>query len=480
MNDNHATFAQRIHEAIEDDYLINAVKYTTERLKSKKLEAASELGGWEEWREKGRQIREHTISHLDHYLRQFVDNARQAGVQVYFAKDAQEAAQITVDIAKKKQAKRVVKSKSMVSEEIHINHELEAQGIQAIETDLGEYIIQLAKETPSHIIIPAIHKTRKQIQALFEEAGGVGLTTETKNLTAFARKTLRAEFLQADVGITGCNFAIAQTGSIVLFTNEGNGRMVTTFPKTHIVLMGMERILPTIADLEVMATLLPRSATGQKLTAYMTVLTGPRRVDEQDGAEEMHLIIVDNGRSKQLGDPKFQTILHCIRCGACLNVCPVYRHIGGHAYGSVYPGPIGAVLTPLLDDTGKHADLPYASSLCGACYEACPVKIPLHDLLVYLRQRNVAAGKAKGLERAAFAGYRHAFSSAKRYRFVLKMGQTLQGLITENGHFRASFAPLHAWTDSRDLPALPNETFRERFDKRTKGQGIVPSSPEGR
>lgn len=465
MSDHEAstTVVERSRVALSDEFLRGAVRFTTDRLKTRKYGAVEELGHWEDWRERGRQIRSHTIAHLDYYLKQFVDNARKAGAQVHFAEDAAEAAGIVTGIVQAKQARTVVKSKSMVSEEIHINHRLEELGVDAIETDLGEYIVQLAHEVPSHIIIPAIHKTRAQIKDLFTGAGGENLTTETKALTAFARQKLRSEFLRAEVGLTGCNFGIAETGSMVLFTNEGNGRMVSTLPRTHIVTMGMERLIPSFADLEVMANLLPRSATGQKLTTYMSVMNGPRRMDELDGPDEMHIVILDNGRSKQLGDDVFQEVLNCIRCGACLNVCPVYRHIGGHSYGSVYPGPIGAVLSPLLNDGDKYSDLPYASSLCGACYEACPVKIPLHDMLVTLRRRNVERGHSKALERMAFRGYRLTFAKPGRYQFAFRAMRALQGPLVKNGYIESTFGPLFGWTSSRALPAAAPQSFRERF-----------------
>lgn len=353
-----ASVADRARAALQDEFLRNAVKYTTERLRDGKQLAASEQGNWEEWRERGRQIRLHTIAHLDYYLNQFIDNARANGAQIHFAYTAEEAAAITLAIAEKRGARTVVKSKSMVSEEVHINEALKAQGIESIETDLGEYIIQLAKEGPSHIIIPAIHKNRTQIAELLSKEAGESLPPDTAVLAGFVRRKLREKFLEADIGMTGVNFAIAESGSIVLFENEGNARMVSTVPKTQISLMGMERIIPTWADLEVMATLLPRSATGQKLTVYMSGISGPRRALDSDGPEEMHIIIVDNGRSLQLGDPDFQELLNCIRCGACLNACPVYRHIGGHAYGGPYSGPIGAVLKPALQKkrggVGRH------------------------------------------------------------------------------------------------------------------------------
>lgn len=289
-----STVKERAKSALNNEFLRNAVKYTTEKLKNGKLQASEEMGRWEEWRERGRQIRLHTIAHLDYYLSQFVENARAQGVHVHFASTGAEAVQTVMEIARHKQAKSVVKSKSMVSEELHVNQALEAEQIESIESDLGEYIIQLAGEPPSHIIIPAIHKNRQQIAEVLSKEAGEQLPPDTTILAGFARKKLREKFLDADIGMTGCNFAIAETGSITIFENEGNARMVSTVPKTQITLMGMERIIPTWDDLEVMATLLPRSATGQKLTVYMSGITGPRRQEDHDGPEEMHVIIVDN------------------------------------------------------------------------------------------------------------------------------------------------------------------------------------------
>lgn len=460
---------QRSEHALQDTFLQKAVAFTTERLREKKQKSTDALGYWEEWRLRGQQIRAHTIEYLDYYLEQFATNVEKAGGQVYFAEDGAKAAQIALTIAKQNKAKQVVKSKSMVTEEVEINAVFEKEGITCIETDLGEYIVQLAKQTPSHIIIPAIHQTREQIAQLFSAQKGEQVSTETKALTAFARRKLREVFAQAEIGMTGCNFAIAESGSIVLFSNEGNARMVTTLPKTHIVLMGMERIIPTWEDLEVMANLLPRSATGQKLTSYMSILTGPKRKNEQDGPEELHVIIVDNGRSNQLGDPKFQAILHCIRCGACLNVCPVYRQIGGHAYGSVYPGPIGAVLSPLLKpDEEQVQELPYASSLCGACYEACPVKIPLHDMLVYLRERRVKEQKGWTAEKIAFRGYSTLFKQQAYYRWMMKTIRHVQKWSVKDGSrwsgILSRFPMIQGWVRSRHLPFSSQKSFREQWD----------------
>jgi L-lactate dehydrogenase complex protein LldF len=458
----------RITLALRDDFLRKAVRFTADRLRNGKQRTTEAFGRWEEWRERGRRIRAHTVAHLDYYLDQFSRNLEAAGHTVHFAENAHEAAEIVLSIAKAKNARLVAKSKSMVSEEVHINKHLGAQEIECIETDLGEWIVQLAREMPSHIIIPAIHKNRHQVQALFEAEGGAPLGPETATLAAHARRRLREKFARADIGMTGCNFAIAETGSVVLFTNEGNGRMCTTLPETHIVMMGMERILPTWDDLEVMANLLPRSATGQKLTTYVNILTGGRRPGEADGAREVHVVVLDNGRSDQLGDAEFQAILHCIRCGACLNVCPVYRQIGGHAYGSVYPGPIGAVLTPLLQRSPEAAQLANASSLCGACFDACPVKIPLHEMLVHLRRRNVETGLAKPLERVSFAFYARLFSSPRLFQWVSGFGRWVQRLVFGDGMKRrwlsVRLPGVRGWAKSRGLPAPARRSFREQWD----------------
>ncbi|MGW9531051.1 LutB/LldF family L-lactate oxidation iron-sulfur protein [Paenibacillus terrae] len=455
---------KRAELALNDDFLRNAVRFTTERLRNGKQAASAQHGNWEEWRERGRQIRLHTIAHLDYYLNLFVDNARANGVHIHFADTAADAVRITLDIAAHNQARSVVKSKSMVSEELHLNQALEGVDIETIESDLGEYIIQLAGEAPSHIVIPAIHKNRYQIAELLSKEAGEELSADTTILAGFVRKKLREKFLEADIGMTGCNFAIAETGSMVLFENEGNARMVSTLPKTQITLMGMERIIPSWTDLEVMATLLPRSATGQKLTMYMSGITGPRRSQDADGPEEMHIIIVDNGRSLQLGNPEFQELLNCIRCGACLNACPVYRHIGGHAYGGTYSGPIGAVLTPALHgNIEEWNDIASASSLCGACYEACPVKIPLHDMLVYLRRRKVEAGQGDKLESAGMKGFATVVSSSKRFAAAIRLGQIAQKAVVRKGEITLKLGPLKGWNTYRVTPSLAKKSFRQQW-----------------
>ncbi|WP_281886390.1 LutB/LldF family L-lactate oxidation iron-sulfur protein [Paenibacillus sp. YYML68] len=453
---------ERAELALNDEFLRKAVKFTTERLRSGKKAASEEHGNWELWRERGRHIRLHTIAHLDYYLNLFVDNARANGVHVHFAETAADAVKLSLAIAERKSAKSVVKSKSMVTEELHLNQALESIGVEAVETDLGEYIIQLANETPSHIIIPAIHKNRYQVAELLSKEAGETLPPDTTVLAGFVRKKLREKFLEAEIGMTGCNFAIAETGSMVLFENEGNARMVSTVPRMQITLMGMERIIPSWADLEVMATLLPRSATGQKLTVYMSGITGPRRSADADGPDEMHIIIVDNGRSLQLGDPEFQELLNCIRCGACLNACPVYRHIGGHAYGGTYSGPIGAVLTPALKkNVAEWDDIANASSLCGACYEACPVKIPLHDMLVSLRRRKIESGHGDMLESAGMKGFAAVMGSAASMKLAVKLGQLGQLPLVRSGGIRVKLGPLKGWNTYRIAPSLPKKSFRQ-------------------
>lgn len=458
--------AQRAEFALENQFLRRAVRFTVDRLRNGKAAGAASLDDFESWRERGRAIRAHTIAHLDHYLELFATNLERAGGRVHFAADAEEAAAICVGIATARGAKLAVKSKSMVTEEIELNAHFTRHGIAAVETDLGEWIVQLAGETPAHIILPCIHKSRGEIRALFERHAGTELSEDTASLAGYARRTLRQRFLEADIGISGCNFAVAETGSIAMFTNEGNGRLVTTLPRTHVAVMGMERIVPSLADLSVMAELLPRSATGQKLTTYLNLLTGPRRKGEADGPDELHVVIVDNGRSAQLGDPDFQEILHCIRCGACLNVCPVYRQIGGHAYGSVYPGPIGAVLIPLFQPERELAtELADASSLCGACHEACPVKIPIHDMLVKLRERNARRGRGTTAERLLIGLSADVLSSPATFAQVGRIARTLQRWTIGDGtrmKFIGRNLPLvRHWLRTRNLPPPPRRAFRD-------------------
>ncbi|OEF98185.1 LutB/LldF family L-lactate oxidation iron-sulfur protein [Desulfuribacillus alkaliarsenatis] len=461
-------FRKRVDEALHDDFLRGAIKNATELLRTRRVSQWETLEDAQEWRARAQAIRTHTVLNLDKYLDQFTTKLEENGAKVHWAMTDQEAVRHIQAICSEKNAKMVVKSKSMVSEEIHLNHHLEKDGIEVVETDLGEYIIQLAKETPSHIIVPSIHHTRGSVSKLFSKVAKEELPAETPALTAFARKVLRQKFIDADIGITGCNFAIAETGSIVLFTNEGNGRMVNSMPDTQIVIMGMERILPSFKDLDPMLALLPRSATGQKITSYVSILNGPRRTNEADGAKNIHVVIVDNGRSRILGS-KYQEVLNCIRCGSCLNVCPVYRQIGGHAYGWVYPGPIGSVITPLLDGLERWGELPYASSLCGACWEACPVRIPLHELLLELRNDKTKLGK-NTKEKLAFKMWSKAFSSPGQYRMMLKVGRKAQIPFVKDGKIRGGVpAPVSEWTKTRDLPPIAKQPFHERWNELKRG-----------
>lgn len=454
---SNETLTKRMKKQLKKEQTSKTIRETTTEFRLDNIRATKQLGNWEQWRDRGNAIRKHTIEHLDFYLEQFVNNFERQGGVVHFAKDSEEAVGIALQIMSEKRAKKVVKAKTMISEEIRLNEFLIKAGIETVETDLGEYIIQQANEHPSHIVGPAIHKTVEEIAELFSKMNEKPIEPKASELGEFARNKLRKEFLEADVGITGCNMAIADIGAISLVTNEGNARLVTSLPHTHIVLMGMERIVPSLEDFEVINTLLPRSSTGQKITAEVSIIQ-PKKKNDLDKPSEMHTIIIDNGRSDQLGDPNFQDILHCIRCGACLDVCPVYRHVGGHGYGSVYNGPIGAVLTPLLNiDSKRAAELANASSLCGACYEVCPMKIPLHDMLVKIRERNVKNGYTSFFEKASFRMYGKVFSDENLYSTATKF----KGIVN-NKQIQSHFPVLKEWTMNKELPTA-KKSFRNRF-----------------
>ncbi len=460
MSVDSKAFFNRVEKALDDPQLQKAVPFTQDRLRAGRFAAAEELGNVEEWREQASQIRMHTLENLDSYLEQLAGNVRKNGGHVHFAAKAEDAVDYVLRIAKEKGAKKVIKSKSMVSEEIHLNKHMEEAGLRIVESDLGEYIIQLAGETPSHLIAPAIHKTREQVAELFSKVAGRQLSKETEELCQFARGQLREDFLEADIGISGCNFAVAESGSVVLISNEGNARLTTTLPKVHIAIMGMERMVPTWNELDIAVSMLTRSATGQKISVYMTAINGPRREGDADGPEEFHLIVLDNGRSDILGTA-YQEILKCIRCGACVNVCPVYRNIGGHAYGGVYSGPIGAVLAPLLEGYGETKDLPFASSLCGACTEVCPVKIPLHDLLLEHRKDEVEQGYTPLSEKLAFKGFGFVTSHPAAYEKAVKIARPGTGLWAKDGFISKAPGLLSGWTGSRDLPQPAKQSFHD-------------------
>lgn len=423
MSEVAVALTTRAERALGDAHMRAAVRNATDLLAERRRDALAGLLDPDLVRDEAASIRRRVLADLPRVLDRWESAARAGGAVVHRARDAADAVRIASTIADRHGERgTIVKGKSMASEEIHLNEALEARGHTVIESDLGEFIIQLAHETPSHIIVPAIHKTRHDVASLFTTDAGHPVAPDVAEEAAYARARLRRAFLDAGVGITGVNFAIAETGSICLVENEGNGRMSTTLPRVHIAIMGIERIVETWDELDVMLSLLARSATGQALSVYTNIITGPRRDGEVDGPDELHVVVLDNGRSELLGT-RYEDVLSCIRCGACLNVCPVYRHIGGHAYESVYSGPIGAVLTPLLRprDHGA-ADLPHASTLCGACTDVCPVRIPLHDLLLSLRSRGRRRSRLFSLWSRAWASPRAYRASIRALRPVLALG----------------------------------------------------------
>ncbi|MBM3940328.1 MAG: iron-sulfur cluster-binding protein [SAR202 cluster bacterium] len=418
---------------------------------------------WEQMRERASSIKLQTLLNLDFYLDMVDRNVRRNGGHVHFAADAAEANRIVLDIAKRNAVKRVIKSKSMVSEEMRLNPTLEAEGIVPVETDLGEYIIQLAKETPFHIIAPAMHKTRQDVSRLFQDWLRSAPTDDIKTLCAIARNALRQQFATADMGVSGANFVVAETGTVVLVTNEGNGRMTTSVPRVHVALAGMERVIPAIEDVALFLRLLPRSATGQRITSYNSFISGPRRASDEDGPEEFHLVLVDNGRLNLLKDERLREALKCIRCGACLNVCPVYQKTGGHAYGWVYPGPIGAIVTPAMNGFARGADLPFASTLCGACKDVCPVKIDIPKLLLDLRPE-AARRTGTWAERLLMRRWVDMMRARESLERSSRLARLMQRPLSREGVIRRSRLPLlAAWTQARDFPAVAEKSFARRW-----------------
>ncbi|MFV1962568.1 MAG: LutB/LldF family L-lactate oxidation iron-sulfur protein [Acidimicrobiia bacterium] len=422
--------------------------------------AAAEFPIMEELRDRARAIRLHSLSHLDRLLGHFADQVTALGGTVHFAADADEANRIVAGILEQTGSRLVVKSKSMVSEEIELNDHLEGVGVKVVETDLGEFIVQLAGDTPSHIIAPVLHMTRQDVGGLFSEKLGVEYTDDPTELNEIARVHLREIFLKADAGISGVNMAIAETGSVVLVTNEGNGRLTTTAPRVHIALMGMERIVSRWEDAAVVLEVLARSATGQRLSVYTSIITGPRREDDPDGPEETHVVVIDNGRSEILGGPTAE-ILACIRCGACLNVCPIFRTVGGHAYGTVYSGPIGSIVTPGLHGLEPWWELPYASTLCGACEEVCPIRIQIPSMLLHLRERAASEGRLPGWLNRGMSRYARTTTDPQKWRRATKWASRLSAPLATRGWLRRIPGPGRGWTKYRDLPHPASESFSE-------------------
>jgi L-lactate dehydrogenase complex protein LldF len=452
-------FRQGATIAIEDIRLQGALKRANVHFRVGRQDALAELPASEALRDHFSAIRQTTLAQLAHHLEVFEENAQAAGAIVHWARDAAEACQIIVDIAREHRVTLATKSKSMATEEVHLNRALEEAGVEPVETDLGEWIVQLAGEMPSHILAPAVHKTRQEIAELFSKEAGRPLPADDiPLLTAEARRMLRARFLEAGMGISGANIGVAETGSIVLVTNEGNGRMVTSTPPVHVALMGIEKIAPTWDDAAVWLALLARCATGQPLSIYTSVTTGPAREGDIDGPQEMHIVLLDNGRSQLVGT-KYEEVLQCIRCSACLNICPVYRTTGGHAYGNPYSGPIGAVLVPLLFGLEENQALPQASTLCGACLDVCPARIDLPRMLLELRNDEVARRMVPLPERLAEQSAALALTDARLMRLATSAIRLGSRPLARDGSLRLP-APFNLG-QQRDLPALAKKPFRD-------------------
>jgi len=457
-------FPVAARRALADSQLRRNLGKATSTIRAKRAAVVGELPDWEQLRDAGEAIKAQTMAQLDRYLEQLEARVTERGGTVHWARDAAEANAIVAGLAAAAGATEVIKVKSLATDEIGLNDALAAEGIAAYETDLAELIVQLGQDRPSHILVPAIHRNRAEIREIFlREMGDVdpALTDDPAALAEAARLHLRRKFLSAKVGVSGVNFAIAETGTLCVVESEGNGRMCLTLPQTLITVMGIEKVLPTWADLGVFLQLLPRSSTGERMNPYTSMWTG---VTPGDGPQQFHLVLLDNGRTATLADRTGRAALHCIRCSACLNVCPVYERVGGHAYGSVYPGPIGAVLSPQLTGVQDNASLPYASSLCGACYDVCPVKIDIPAILVDLRARHVEesrrAHRLPGPEAVSMAAASWVMASGGRYRAAQRAARAGR-LLGRGGKIRRLPPPLSAWTAARDAPVPPAMTFRQ-------------------
>ena len=466
---NRRDFPEAARDLLQNSQTRKNVQHATDVIQAKRNKVVEELSDWEELREAGAQIRAHTLRHLDHYLTQFEENCTRAGGHVHWASDADDARRIILGLVRQHEATEVIKIKTMTSEEVGLNAHLESHGIRPIETDLAELIIQMGKDRPSHFVAPALHVNRAQVRDLFQrEMQLPDLGDKPEDLTAAARTYLREKYLRIKVAISGGNFLIADTGGMCIVESEGNGRMCLTLPDVLISIVGIEKVIPSYGDLEVFLQTLPRSATGERMNPYNSTWCG---VHPGDGPKEFHVVLLDNGRSPILADKEARQTLQCIRCAACLNACPVYHQTGGHAYESVYAGPIGAILTPQLQSMKEGRSLPYASSLCGACYQVCPVKINIPEVLIHLRGKVVQqdqatfAGKFSlwniGMKAAAFL-----FADAGRLATAARLGQMGQKpLVSKNGFIEWMPLVLSGWTQTRDLKAMPAQSFRDWWAK---------------
>jgi L-lactate dehydrogenase complex protein LldF len=465
-NETTFDFEHNVDGALADDQLRKNLRNAMDILVDKRRTVFPDADTLEQLRSAGNAIKRRALKQLPRLLEQLEANCTRNGIQVHWAEDTAEANNIVLDILRRHDAPEIVKGKSMVSEEMHLNHFLEENGIEAVETDLGEFIIQLNHETPSHIIVPAIHKNRDEVAAIFhDKIPDTPYTENVEELTAIAREVLRKRFATAKVGLSGVNFAIAETGTLLLVENEGNGRMCTTAPEVHVAVMGLEKVVEKLSDVSPLLRLLTGSATGQMITTYVNMISAPRKDDEKDGPREVHLVILDNGRSRMLADPEFRQTLLCIRCGTCLNHCPVYVRIGGHAYGHVYPGPIGKILTPQMEGLDRAGVLATASSLCGACGSVCPVKIPIPDLIRRLRDESYdqegnavveGGGYKKNLaETLVWKGW----ELANRSPLLNAIGTRLAGTL---GTHLPKVGPLKNWTRVRTSPTVARRSLHDR------------------
>lgn len=461
-------FRRAAQASLGNAQLRHNVRHATDVIRGKRAKVVSEMPDWEQLRESGRQIKQHALRYLDFYLEQFESACTRAGGRVHWARDADEANRIIVALVEARAITEVIKIKTMTSDEIGLNRALEAAGITPHETDLADLIVQLGEDQPSHIVVPALHRNKTEIRQIFLEKMKLSdLGERPEDLADAARRHLREKFFKVKAAISGANFAVAETGAVCVVESEGNGRMCLSLPEMLISLIGIEKIIPTFQDLEVFLQLLPRSATGERMNPYNSIWTG---VTPGDGPREFHVVLLDNGRSNILASEESRDTLDCIRCGACLNACPVYRQTGGHAYGSVYGGPIGAILTPQLQSMKHSQSLPYASSLCGACYEVCPVKIDIPEILIQLRSEIVGNGDAPLSERMAMKAAAFVVSTPGKLTAAQAFARIAQIPFERDGSIHHLPGQLGGWTDTRDLAPVPKQSFRQWWRERERGK----------